>query len=237
MSWACWLMRPELVWKRLVEKAAHLLLPLLAVLFQMTHGFVRIHEDKAGAPAVFARQLGELAEQIRMGLQRKTVDGDHLQERLPHPRDDAPVEFLAEEPVQVDRVARQIDRLALAAHATPQMGEKIVFGFRRIVLVLDGPTRQTFELETEREPGFERVDLVLELHDQIVGTHPVGGSRIVVVEHQFHELALRQHGREPRGRDVKGLQVRLAGPENIARRSSSMARVTLSGKWESSRWL
>ncbi|MNP19175.1 hypothetical protein D3C76_1116900 [compost metagenome] len=99
--------------EHLVEEAADFLFPLLAVLFQVLHRFMGVHEDETAGPTVLARQLGQRGKNARRRLQRKTFDGDHLDEITTDLWHHAAPQFLpADYSVEVHRVARQQHRLA-----------------------------------------------------------------------------------------------------------------------------
>ena len=182
----------------LIEKAPDLLAPFPAELVQVPDRLVRIHEDEAARPAVFARQLAQGRQQTGGGLERKTLDRHHLQVAPSDLRHHPTPELLAtNQRVQVDRMAGQLHRLVDAGHAELQPAQEIVLRAAAPVLVEDGLALHAGQLQRRGQTVLEVGDLALELLDQALRARLVVRPDRIVIEHELDEAALGQHRREP----------------------------------------
>ena len=127
MSSASWSTAPRVRLKHLVEDAADLLSPLLAVALEVRHRFVRVEEDEARRPAVLAWQLGEGVEHAGDGLQRKTSIATTWRKCSTDLRHDpAPQVLAADEQVQVRGVLRQCDRVNESGDAVVKPAQEVI---------------------------------------------------------------------------------------------------------------
>nr|GEU28173.1 hypothetical protein [Tanacetum cinerariifolium] len=177
----------------LVEEAAHLLLPFFAELVEVRHRFVRVHENEARRPAVFARLFAQRGQDARRGLQRKALDGDGLHELAPDFWHDAAPHLLpADQCVQVHRVAGQEHGVVQARDTELQPAQKVVMRDAAAVLLHDPLAAQALEADGGGQARLDVHAFALEVLDQVARARLAVLRCCLVIEHQFDELALRE---------------------------------------------
>ena len=124
--------------KNLVEEAADLLFPLLAVFIHHRLGLVLIHENKSRGPTVLHRQLAQACQHPWMRLHWQALNRHNLNELPAKFWNDSSPQFLSSQnAIKVHRVLRQRDRMRNARDAELEPPQEFVLHRYASVFILN----------------------------------------------------------------------------------------------------
>ena len=157
-----------------------------------------VHEDEAVRPTIGAGQLRQGRENARVGFEGKPLDRHDLHEAPADTRRDTrPYLLTAHQGVDVDRVVGQLDRMIQPRYAELKPTKEVVVRDLAAFLGHRGMPLEPLHAKHTRQPALETPAFTLEVGDQRMRLVRLARDLAVVVEHHFHELALRHLRRKP----------------------------------------
>ena len=111
----------------LIDESAHLLLPFAAVSIECGVTIHNVLEDKAGIPAVTARDIVKSGQNARVTFSRKAFDGNDLDEFVINLGNHTGVKLLcANDSIQIHGTIWQINGVIIAGNHLMQVGQESI---------------------------------------------------------------------------------------------------------------